>query len=295
MRKNTSALALALSMLAGGIAGAQAADLRPIMKAPPAPVVVAYNWTGFYVGMNAGAVWGRAETSSYTGDLAPLFLTTVPGVGLVTIVGSIDTLPGATATNLSWLAGGQAGYNWHSGNFLIGIEGDAVATGLRMTSTATNTRFPGTTVEQTVASSVTTDIDWMASLRLRLGLTSDRVLFYVTGGGAVAEIDVSTLTTTTFGPGTLVPAPGTYALTNSASTTRFGWTIGGGIEWAFDNNWSLGGEYRYSDFGRITTSFGIPDGFGTAFATGTRTTRVTTSQATLRLNYRFGGPVVARY
>jgi outer membrane immunogenic protein len=56
-------------------------------------------------------------------------------------------------------------------------------------------------------------------------------------------------------------------------------------------------EYRHSDFGRIGGGFTIPDGFGTAFVTRTNSTRVTTDQATLRLNYRFGGSaaVVARY
>jgi len=56
-------------------------------------------------------------------------------------------------------------------------------------------------------------------------------------------------------------------------------------------------EYRHSDFGRIGGGFTIPDGFGTAFVARTNSTRVTTDQATLRLNYRFGGPaaVVARY
>ena len=83
--------------------------------------------------------------------------------------------------------------------------------------------------------------------------------------------------------------------TNGGSTTRWGWTVGGGIEWAFSQNWSVAGEYRYTDFGNRATTFTIPDGFGSMFATGTSSNRLTVEQATARLNYRFGGPVVARY
>jgi outer membrane immunogenic protein len=96
------------------------------------------------------------------------------------------------------------------------------------------------------------------------------------------------------GPAITLPA-GTFASATSGSTTRLGWTVGGGIEWAFDRNWSLAAEYRHSDFGSVGFSFIIPDGLGTTFATGTTSARVTVDQATLRLNYRFGGPVVARY
>jgi opacity protein-like surface antigen len=56
--------------------------------------------------------------------------------------------------------------------------------------------------------------------------------------------------------------------TNGGSTTRWGWTVGGGIEWAFTNNWSLDGEYRHTDFGSRGTTVNIPDGLGGTFATG---------------------------
>jgi outer membrane immunogenic protein len=85
--------------------------------------------------------------------------------------------------------------------------------------------------------------------------------------------------------------------TNGGNSTRWGWTVGGGIEWAFSQNWSVAGEYRHTDFGNRATTFNIPDGLGGIFATGTSSSRLTVDQATARLNYRFnwGGPVVARY
>ena len=126
-------------------------------------------------------------------------------------------------------------------------------------------------------------------------LCRGRALFYVTGGAAVAEIGGST-TTLTNGPGIGLPA-GTFTAGNGGSTTRWGWTIGGGLEWAISNNWSLAGEYRHTDFGRRATTFDIPSGLdaGPIFATGTSSSKLTVDQVTARLNYRFGGPVVARY
>jgi outer membrane immunogenic protein len=138
-------------------------------------------------------------------------------------------------------------------------------------------------------------IDWMASFRGRAGFAVNQALFYVTGGAAVAAIGGST-TTVVNGPGIAIPA-GTFVATDGGTTNRWGWTVGGGIEWAFNQNWSVGGEYRYTDLGNRSTTFTIPSGLAAApvFAVGTSTSRLTVEQATLRLNYRFGGPVVARY
>ena len=94
-----------------------------------------------------------------------------------------------------------------------------------------------------------------------------------------------------------IPSSGTTAATSSF--TRVGWTIGGGFEWAFDRNWSLGGEYRYSDYGSraITLANTDPAGPGSlGIVPQSVGARLRTDEATLRLNYRFdAGPVVARY
>lgn len=296
MQKTLIGMLSATALLAGATL-AHAADLpRPVYKAAPAIVPAQFSWTGFYIGGHAGAARGRAETDGYAGDLFPPFLTTPPGAVPLLVLGLAGTLPATSAQNTSWLAGGQIGYNWQAGAFVFGVEADASGTGLRMTGITSNTRFPGTATSQVVTLTTTTDIDWMASFRGRLGLAAGRALFYVTGGGAVADIDVANGVTLVNGPGIAIPAGAFASPLISSSTTRFGWTVGAGIEWAFADQWSLAGEYRYSDFGRVTTGFSIPDGLGTAFANGTTSTRVKVDQATLRLNYRFGaGPVVARY
>src|SRR5438105_2608976 len=89
-----------------------------------------------------------------------------------------------------------------------------------------------------VTQTVTVDfgkIEWMASFRGRAGFAVDRALFYVTGGAAVAEFGGST-TTLVNGPGIGLPPAGTYVATNGGTSTRWGWTVGGGIEWAFSQN-----------------------------------------------------------
>jgi outer membrane immunogenic protein len=296
--KKSFAAALVAGTTIMGMASGHAADLRtPIVKAPPAPVATAYNWSGFYIGANAGGVWGRANVDDYNGVLFPPFVTTAPGIPILVILGQNGTLAGATATKSSWLAGGQVGYNWQVNQFLLGIEGDADATGLRASGIATATRFAGTPTVQTVSAAFSADTHWMASLRLRAGVTFDRALLYVTGGGAAAGFDLTTAVTVVNGPGITIPAGAFAAAGPGGSSTRLGWTVGGGIEWAFDQAWSVAAEYRHSDFGRVSSGFIIPDGLGGALATGANNVRLTTDQATLRLNYRFGapGPVVARY
>lgn len=295
MRKSALFGAIAASAFLVGSTAAEAADMP--LKAPPAAMIPAqFSWTGFYIGVHAGAVFGRADTGGYNDLLFPAFATVLPGIPVVIVPGQIGTLAGTAARNTSWLAGGQVGYNWQVNSFVLGVEADASGTGLRMTGGATNTRFPGTTASQTVTLATTTDIDWMASLRARLGLAAGRALFYVTGGAAVADIDVNNVLTVVNGPAIFLPV-GAFGSTTSSSVTRLGWTLGGGIEWAFADAWSVAAEYRHSDFGRVGGRFVIPDGLGGVLATGATSTRVTTDQVTLRLNYRFGGPaaVVARY
>ena len=199
------------------------------------------------------------------------------------------------------IGGGQVGYNWQVNQFVLGVEADAVGSGLNG-ARGTASRTVGAPIFAVpVTQTVTVDfgkIEWMASFRGRAGFAVDRALFYVTGGAAVAEFGGST-TTLVNGPGIGLPPAGTYVATNGGTSTRWGWTVGGGIEWAFSQNWSLAGEYRHTDFGNRATTFDIPSGLAAApiFFTGTSSQRLTVDQATARINYRFnwGGPVVARY
>lgn len=126
-----------------------------------------------------------------------------------------DTSPyGYTANGV--VGGLHAGYNYQMGQFVAGLEGDVNATS-----------FDGSAFNGGYYSS-RENID--GSFRGRLGIAWDRALLYGTGGLAIAGFN------------------NTYDYTGY-SNTRLGWTVGGGIEYALDNNWSVRGEYRYTDFG----------------------------------------------
>lgn len=140
----------ALAMI-GVVAAASAADMRPPPPPPTrAPVLVpAYNWTGFYLGINGGYGFGRS-----TWDGLPA---------------SFDVKGG--------MAGGQLGYNWQFGQFVYGVEGDGDWTDLRGKANRADCNVECQTRN-----------DFLATARGRLGIAADRWLPYVTGGLAVGDI-----------------------------------------------------------------------------------------------------------
>jgi outer membrane immunogenic protein len=294
MMKSLAGAAILGSLLAGGMS-AQAADI-PVKAIRPI-VPASFSWTGFYIGANVGGAWSRDTGGSDVGPVFPPFAVLPPLVPVFTVIpGQLDTLPGG-GNKTGIIGGGQIGYNWQVNQFVFGVEADGVGTGLRGSTASASRTFGPPIIPVSVTQTVTVnygDIDWMASFRGRLGWAADRALFYVTGGAAVAGVNGATATVVN-GPGIGLPA-GTFTSAGGGSTTRWGWTVGGGIEWAFANQWSVAGEYRHTDFGSRGTTVAIPDGLGGIFSTATSSGRLTVDQATVRLNYRFApGPVVARY
>jgi outer membrane immunogenic protein len=283
-----------------------AADLpvkAPVYKAPV--VVPVFSWTGFYVGGNVGYSWGRAST-----DLTETVTTTA------SITGPNGPIASATVTQTSFgndrarlnggLGGFQAGYNWQFDRYVAGLEGDIQGTGERggvticpVTAGAAPVPCPGPT--GTLFGTANYRLPWFGTLRGRLGVTFDRVLLYATGGLAVGEIKADYVdgffnSTTTLNP----------LATGSVNTTRAGWVVGAGIEGAIDRNWSIKAEYLHLDFGSIDQSIsanGVPltvviGDFRTTISqslTSAFHTRVTDDVFRIGVNYRFGGPVVAKY
>ncbi len=141
----------------------------------------------------------------------------------------------------------------------------------------------------TTTGSFAQKLPWFGTLRARLGVEPvDRVLFYATGGLALGEVDSSAaFTVTTSAPG------GTTTTTASAaaSNTLVGWTVGGGIEWAFWERWSAKAEYLYIDFGTFSNTL---TGIG-SFPTITASSHVTDNIFRVGVNYNFGGPVGPKY
>ncbi len=220
---------------------AQAADL-PTRKAPPAPIFVPppFTWTGFYVGVNAGGVWSSGSRN------ATLY---APGSDVFLS----NYFPGGIGNNQSgFIGGGQAGYNYQSGAAVFGIETDFDGTSLSKTFNYTSTPFgsvvngvivPNPLVGDSLSVHAKASLDWIGTVRGRIGFVAtpdNRLLIYGTGGFAYAggSTNFSVYDAT----------QGAY-WNGSPSSTRTGWTIGGGVEYAITNNITIKGEYLYVDLG----------------------------------------------
>jgi outer membrane immunogenic protein len=177
-------LAAVAAMVAAG--STSAADLGRGRTGPyygPATAAPLFNWTGFYVGGNAGWGWGSALGADPSG----------------------------------YLIGLQAGYNFqYASNLLAGFETDIAITG-----------FDGS------AAGVTVDLDYIGTVRGRLGYTMERVMLYGTAGLAYGRGDVSM-----------------GGLSNKQ--THFGWTLGAGVEAMIAPNITARLEYLYADLGKET-------------------------------------------
>ncbi|MBB5051391.1 outer membrane immunogenic protein [Afipia massiliensis] len=208
------------------ITSASAADMAPRYKAPPPIVAPVWSWTGFYAGLHVGG--GFSDTNVVaTNQLFPAF----------------D--PGLLGTDGSGVVGGgQIGYNWQfAPNWLLGIEGDISGTGIRNNASALITVGGAPIAPFGFNHLADRSIDWMASIRGRLGWVWDRWLVYGTGGAAWADVNYRTDFT---GFGTNNPI--------STNVTLSGWVAGGGVEYAVSNNWTVRAEYLYYDFGDETVA-----------------------------------------
>lgn len=207
---------LASSLLGMSVA-ADAADIRaPVYKAPPVVAPPPFSWTGFYIGANVGAGWNQ---------------------GTVT-----DSLFGASFTNDSnavFVGGGQIGINYQINNFVFGVEGD-------FDWPANNNNSGGGTVIRGDTFQVTSNNRWITTLAGRAGIAADRWLFYFKGGGGWVGNSGFTVTNVTTGT----------SVTSSGGNSNSGWLLGGGVEWAFADNWSVRAEYDF--LGLSNRSLAVP-------------------------------------
>lgn len=215
-----------------GLTGlATAADVPLRGTSAPYAAIPAFTWSGLYFGAHAGYMWNEAETrlSSVGGPILPI---------------DIDdgTLPRRASLEQDAAMGGvQAGYNVQFGAFVAGVEADISWTDADDETTYSAVDkflFPGALTH----SSFRTEIEWFGTLRARIGMPIERALIYVTGGLAAAEIK------NTFD----VNIPGIYNNSWAKRDTDWGWTIGGGVEYALTHSISVKGEYLYYDLGDRT-------------------------------------------
>ena len=229
-----------VALMAVGTVAAQAADL-PTRKEAPAPVFVPppFTWTGFYIGLNAGGLWPSGSRSASIFD--PHAATDGGFIGA--------EFPGGLGSqSAGFIGGGQAGYNWQTGAFVLGVETDFDGTTNSKSFNNVGTPFLGAGVPAILAGDFLSvngkaALSWLGTTRARVGFVAtpdNRLMIYATGGvaygGGTSNFSVFDSTTGSF-------------FTGSPSSTRVGWVIGGGVEYAITNNWTIKGEYLYADLG----------------------------------------------
>ena len=265
-----------------GVVSASAADLpaRMSTKALMGAPVAAYNWTGCYIGGNAG---GDTSHSNFTTLVTP----GPPGANHLG-ADSRDNVNAAApgpADDAAFIGGGQVGCNWQTGSIVFGLEGDFDYFGTNPSLTR-NGVVSDNVSPFTITNSVKTS--WLATVRPRVGLAFDRSLLYLTGGLAITNLRY----TQSFED--LLASHGIGG--SSASKTQLGWTVGGGWEYALTNSWSVKGEYLYAQFSSVGAVGSIATVNIAPFSNGLQgTADLKTHIVRVGANYHFNNPVVARY
>jgi outer membrane immunogenic protein len=189
-----------------------------IYKAAPVP----YSWAGGYVGANLG--YGVARNPS-----------SLP-----------NNFPGANPETFNLqphgvFGGLQAGYNWQSGGWVLGVETDVQLSAQMDAQTCLEQFCRSVPAPNGFTSNIEQKAPWFGTTRGRVGYAVGPVLSYVTGGLAYGKVQTNI---------NVVDAGTVGAL--SLSSTRTGWTLGSGVEAAIDGNWSMKAEYLYVDLGGET-------------------------------------------
>jgi outer membrane immunogenic protein len=239
---------------------------EPAPVPPPVPI---FSWTGLYVGGQIGYAWDQ-DPEAMTFARAPIL---APGVFLAN---------GVTASPNGVIGGAHIGYNLQYNQWVIGLEGSVDGTSI----SSSNFVGGGLTVYDRA--------NIQGSIRARAGFAWDRFLIYATGGAAFTSINNNY----TDALGLVTGLPG---VSEDISRTRSGWTVGGGIEYAVTNNWSIRAEYRYSDFGHyddypfVALVQPVPPVFGGGSLLVQH--HLTQNQVQAGFSYKFDSltPVVAKY
>ena len=169
------------------------------------------------------------------------------------------------------VAGGQIGYRWQSGTWVFGLE--AQGDWADLSGSNGSQVFPGIFTNQT-------KVDAFGLFTGQIGYAVNNTLLYLKGGAAVTDNRYRTFVT------------GTNTIAGSASDTRWGGAVGAGVEFGFAPNWSAAVEYDHL-FMQDQTYNLITPATGTLFST--IRDRQDVDLVTVRVNYKWGGPTVARY
>jgi len=286
-------LSLTVAIVLSAIVFAQIASAAP----PSQPVP---NWTGWYIGLNAGGAWGGnpVSTGASNSEYCP------PGScghALAFANASIDGATGMFPVRIDgFIGGGQFGFNWQlADRWIAGFEADfqGLAGAGRSNSRSSSSDvsgFAGHTVDTDLL--VSKGIDFLGTVRGRLGfLVKPNLLVFGTGGFAYGHVNLNTTISqnlTGSGLGGIETSIGTALNT---SRMQGGWTLGGGFEWMFASSWIAKVEYLHYDLGSVTSTGQIANRITTPAPSTTyyflndvqSTTRFYGDIVRVGLNYRF--------
>jgi outer membrane immunogenic protein len=243
------------ALVAFGMAPATAADLATSPFYTKAPVVPAYY---SWAGFYAGLNGGGASSHNCWN-----FTVVTP------------SLPEGCHNATGGLAGGQIGYRWQATSWIFGVEAQGDWANLKGSNVGLLV-VPGSTVTNQ------TTINAIGLFTGQIGYAWNSVLWYAKGGAALTHDKYNGIATAT-------------GLTmNQATETRWGGAVGTGLEWQFAPHWSVAVEYDHLFMGRHGDSFTslVPP---VGIVTRSDSIKQDVDMGTVRLNYTFGSPVVARY
>ena len=236
-------------------APAMAADMRMPVKAAPAPIVTVFSWTGCYIGGHVGYAKSKREVTP-----------AIVQFGQPLFDHDLD----------GFIAGGQVGCNlWQRDRWVFGIEAQASWADLDG-SVAPDLTFTGG------ANGFRSEADIIGSIAARLGYAfgaTGQTLVFVKGGAAFIREQFFA----NFG------GLNDFAL-SSDKDLRWGWMVGAGFEQAFSSNWSFKAEYNFSHFGNDDVRV-----CNVAQLCFDYDVKQHVHLVKVGINYRFGGPVVARF
>jgi outer membrane immunogenic protein len=225
------------------------------VKAPPPVVVAVYNWTGLYIGIQGGYAWGDTRHEQQV---------FAADTGDFRIKGG--------------LVGGTVGYNYQVNSIVLGIEADYSWSGIKGDA---GPFVVGTFGCGLAPRGCVTEVEHFGTVRGRLGVVANQFLIFASGGWAYGRVHA-------FLDGVSGQPPFGY----NGSGYRSGWAAGGGVEYGFTPNLSAKLEYLRVDLGKLT--YGQPGMVACNLGScATATAEFNVIRA--GLNWRFGGPVVARY
>jgi outer membrane immunogenic protein len=261
MRKALGLVGVSL-FFAGPAFAADLAVKAPVYKAPA--VAPAFSWTGCYLGANAGGAWASSKASDTLGGS---WLTTTAAADIAAV--QANGSPGINASGFA--GGGQIGCNYQINQFVLGIEADGEYLGL---SGSASSSVIAPVAGSTVTNIASISSHWLTTVRPRLGYAVGPALFYATGGLAVGKVSYGDTQTYV-----------ASSASGAVSSTKTGYAVGGGVEYAFDSHWIAGVEYLYVNLGSVGFNTTVQPGFPTF--TNSFSADLKENIVRARLNYKF--------